>query len=58
MIQHLIELISRLGHWGYLVIFLSAMLEAAAFFGLIVPGESIVLVGGFSPRRECSMSAT
>jgi hypothetical protein len=37
----------RLGHWGYLVIFLGAMLESAAFLGLLIPGESLVLVAGF-----------
>lgn len=47
MLQHLINLVERLGQWGYLVIFLVAMLESAAFLGLIIPGESLVLVAGF-----------
>lgn len=46
-LDHLINLISRLGHWGYLIIFLVAALECSAFLGLVVPGESIVLVSGF-----------
>lgn len=47
MLDYLIDLVSRLGHWGYLIIFLGAMLESAAFLGVIVPGESLVLVAGF-----------
>lgn len=47
MLQYLIHLIERLGHWGYLVIFVSATLESAAFLGLVIPGESLVLVAGF-----------
>lgn len=51
MLDRLIELVSRLDHWGYLIIFLGATLEAAAFLGLIVPGESLVLLGGFLASR-------
>jgi membrane protein DedA with SNARE-associated domain/membrane-associated phospholipid phosphatase len=47
VLDYLIDLTSRLGHWGYLVIFLGAMLESAAFLGVLVPGESLVLVAGF-----------
>lgn len=47
MLDYLINLTSRLGHWGYLVLFLGAMLESAAFLGVLVPGESLVLVAGF-----------
>ena len=47
MFDDLIQFIDRLGQWGYLVIFLGAMLESAAFLGLFVPGESLVLVAGF-----------
>jgi membrane protein DedA with SNARE-associated domain len=47
MQQYLIDLVARLGEWGYLVIFLGATLESAAFLGLAVPGESLVLVAGF-----------
>lgn len=47
MLQYLISLVGRLGQWGYLVIFLGAMLESAAFVGLVIPGESLVLVAGF-----------
>lgn len=47
MLDYLIHLIGRLGQWGYLLIFLGAMLESAAFLGLFIPGESLVLVAGF-----------
>lgn len=47
MLEYLISLVGRLGQWGYLVIFLGSMLESAAFLGLIIPGESLVLVAGF-----------
>lgn len=47
MLEHLIDLAGRLGHWGYVLIFLGATLESAAFLGLVVPGESLVIVAGF-----------
>ena len=47
MLDYLVSLANRLGQWGYLVIFIGAMLESAAFLGLLVPGESLVLVTGF-----------
>lgn len=52
MFQYLVDLITRLGNWGYLVIFLGAALESAAFLGLAVPGESLVLVAGFFAHRQ------
>jgi membrane protein DedA with SNARE-associated domain/membrane-associated phospholipid phosphatase len=47
MLDYLLNLVGRLGPWGYLVIFSGAMLESAAFLGLVIPGESLVLVAGF-----------
>lgn len=47
MLQYLVNGVERLGQWGYLIIFLGAMLESAAFLGLVIPGESLVLVAGF-----------
>ncbi|MEO6959135.1 MAG: bifunctional DedA family/phosphatase PAP2 family protein [Burkholderiaceae bacterium] len=47
MLEYLISLVGRLGHWGYLIMFLGAMLESAAFLGVIIPGESLVVMGGF-----------
>jgi len=34
------------GPWVYLVIGVAAFLESAAFVGLLVPGETVVLLGG------------
>ncbi len=36
-----------LNHWGYWIILLAAMLEASPFFGLLIPGQTIVIIGGF-----------
>lgn len=47
MLQYILDLVARLGHWSYLVIFLAAGLESAAFLGLLIPGESIMLASGF-----------
>ena len=47
MLHQLIDLVGRLGQWGYLIIFLVAALECSAFLGLVVPGETLVLLGGF-----------
>ncbi len=47
MLDHLIDFVGHLGHWGYLVIFIVVALECQALFGLFMPGESLVLVGGF-----------
>jgi membrane protein DedA with SNARE-associated domain len=49
MLEHLIHFIGRVGHWGYLVIFIGVTLECAAFFFL--PGESLVVIGGFYAAR-------
>ena len=47
MLDYLTGLVSRLGHWGYLIVFLVVMLECQAFLGLFMPGESLVIVSGF-----------
>jgi membrane protein DedA with SNARE-associated domain len=47
VLQYLLDLVARLGNWSYLVIFAVAALECAAFLGLVVPGESLVLASGF-----------
>jgi membrane protein DedA with SNARE-associated domain len=46
VLDGLIDLVWRLGLWGYVVVFLGAALESAAFLGLLVPGESLVIVSG------------
>ncbi len=52
MLNYLIELTGRVGNWAYLLIFLAATLESAAFLGLLVPGESLVLVAGFLAAQQ------
>jgi undecaprenyl-diphosphatase len=52
VLQYLLDLIARLGHWSYLIIFAAAALECAAFAGLLVPGESLVLASGFLAHRR------
>jgi membrane protein DedA with SNARE-associated domain len=47
MFDDLVTLVSRLGYWCYLIIFLGATLECAAFLGVLVPGEALVVFGGF-----------
>lgn len=47
MLSYLIDLMQRAGSAGYVVVFIGAMLESAAFLGLLVPGESLVLFAGF-----------
>lgn len=47
MLDYFINLVGRLGQWSYLFIFLGATLESAVFLGLLIPGESLVLVAGF-----------
>jgi len=47
MLERLLGLVAGLGHWSYLIIFAAAALECAAFVGLLVPGESLVLASGF-----------
>jgi undecaprenyl-diphosphatase len=44
--EHLVDLVWRLGHWSYLVLFLGATLESAAFLGLLVPGDTVAILAG------------
>lgn len=58
MLEYLIDLVTRLGHWGYLIIFAVAAGESAAFLGLLVPGESLVLITGFlASQRALDLDA-
>jgi undecaprenyl-diphosphatase len=47
MLDHLMNFVGHLGHWGYLVIIIVVALECQPLLGLVMPGESLVLVGGF-----------
>lgn len=46
MLEKVLHAVAVLGHWAYLAIFLAAFLESSAFMGLIVPGESVVVIAG------------
>lgn len=47
MIDRIFAIVQLLGHWSYLIIFLAAFLEGAAFMGFLVPGETVVVLSGF-----------
>jgi membrane protein DedA with SNARE-associated domain len=47
LLHYLLDLIGGLGHWSYLILFVAAALECAAFLGLLIPGESLMLASGF-----------
>lgn len=47
MLDYLINFVSDIGHWGYLAIFIIVALECQVLLGLVMPGESLVLAGGF-----------
>jgi len=34
-------------HWGYLILFLSAIIETLPIFGAFFPGQAIIIFGGF-----------
>jgi membrane protein DedA with SNARE-associated domain/membrane-associated phospholipid phosphatase len=51
VIDQLIGHIARFGDWSYLIFFLGAALECSAFIGLLVPGETLVLMSGFLANR-------
>jgi membrane protein DedA with SNARE-associated domain/membrane-associated phospholipid phosphatase len=51
MLDNLIEFVNLHGHWSYLVIFVIVVLECQPLFGLVMPGESLVLIGGFLARQ-------
>jgi len=46
MIEKVLAIIGLLQHWVYLIIFLVAFLEGAAFMGFLVPGETVVVLSG------------
>ncbi len=43
--------VTQVGHWGYLIIFMAAFLESSAFLGMLVPGETVVVLAGFLSSR-------
>lgn len=52
MIEQLNDLILRLEHWGYVIVFLIVLLECQAFLGFFMPGESVVMVAGFLAGQD------
>lgn len=38
--------------WGYLIVFLMALLENSAFVGAVVPGDVVLLLAGFYAERS------
>ena len=51
MLQDIINLIRGIGAWAYLIIFLGTTLESSALTGLFIPGESLMMLGGFLAER-------
>jgi membrane protein DedA with SNARE-associated domain len=51
MIDKVLAIVHLLGQWSYLIIFLAAFLEGAAFMGFLVPGETVVVLSGFLASR-------
>ena len=47
LIDSLTNWVSGLGHWAYLVIFITVSLESAAFLGFFLPSEALVFFSGF-----------
>ena len=49
-------IIPNLTHWGYIVVFFMAFLETSAFVGLLIPGESVIVIAGlFAARGELKL---
>lgn len=42
---------SLIKHWGYLFLFLIALGEATPLFGLFIPGQILVILGGFLAKN-------
>ncbi len=52
MLEWLLHQVESLGPWAYLIIFLIASAESAAFLGLLAPGETVVLFAGFLAEQD------
>lgn len=39
-------------HWGYLIIFIAAMAETLPVIGTVIPGHTIIILGGFLAKLE------
>ena len=47
MVEWLLNFIGSMGNWGYIAMFTVAFLECSAFLGMVVPGETLVVIAGF-----------
>ncbi len=45
-------IVAHLHPWGYAIIFIVTVLEASAFLGLFVPGDTVVIIAGFLAFRR------
>ncbi|MBU0722546.1 bifunctional DedA family/phosphatase PAP2 family protein [Patescibacteria group bacterium] len=41
-----------LDHWGYIIIFLAAIAETLPILGTLIPGQTIIILGGFLAKIE------
>lgn len=44
--------------WGLLIVFLATFLESGVFVASVVPGETVLLLGGFFSSRQAVAAAT
>ena len=51
MFEWFLGVVESIGNWGYLIIFVMTFLESSAFTGMLVPGESLVVIAGFLSSR-------
>jgi membrane protein DedA with SNARE-associated domain len=52
LIESLVDSLgNQVNPWGYLLLFLLCLLEASAFVGLFIPGESALLIAGVLAQR-------
>jgi membrane protein DedA with SNARE-associated domain len=52
VLQSLLDLVpSNIGPWGYVLVFVAAASESALLLGLVIPGETILLLAGVLASR-------
>ena len=45
-INHILDLVASAGPWVYVIVAIAAIAEGAAFFGLVFPAETTLIVAG------------
>lgn len=59
MLDHAIEWLTPLFQdWGLLIVFVATFLESGVFVASVVPGETVLLLGGFFSSRQAVAAAT